>query len=111
MSDDLPYSDFRNHPVTLTLRDVAAGMPPREADLDRLKLPAEQRRKLAAAITTIATTKAAGENQVARTQADDAADQILTALPPELRDPSYLRPPEPDVYDPASLAAQVPRGW
>lgn len=111
MSAELTPAELRRHPVTELLVQAAGGNLPTEADLDELRLPQEPRREVADAAALAAAAKAGGENQEARAIAREAAARIVNALPPEMQDPDYLKEPEPDVTNPADLAAQVSRGW
>lgn len=99
----------RNHPVRQLLDAAALGQIPSEPELDALRLAPDKRRKVADAAVNAAAAKAVGENREATRLARDSADQIVAGLPPELRNPDYLRPADTEPDDPESLAAQVSR--
>lgn len=101
------------HPVHRLLRDAAAGALPTTEEIDALRLPSSARQELSREIVTIAALKDEGANGQARKVADEAAADIVTALPAEMQELAFYAPPDPhaDVTDPKALAALVPRGW
>ncbi|MEX2106546.1 MAG: hypothetical protein WD810_06570 [Solirubrobacterales bacterium] len=107
---DISPGELRRHPISATLQAAAAGHSPTERELDALALTPAARRRVADAAKAAAATHSDGEFQAARRGAEEAAHGIVSALPSDQRDADYLRPPEPDITDPAALAEQV-SGW
>ena len=52
-----------------------------------------------------------GQNQAAEDMARRAYEGLIGGLPAGQQDPDYLKPPEPETYDPAELAKGVQKQW
>jgi len=99
------------HPVTNLLQAAAAsGIAPTDADLDALNLSVDERKRVAEAAATILERRAEGAFGAARSHAAEQAGEIVHRLPAEQQAADYLESPEPELTDPAELAAQV-RSW
>lgn len=101
------YRALQRHPVWQVMQIAASGGVPSKAELDALELPAQARQRLLDAATKTASTRASGEGAEASRMSREAAAEIVDLLPEDLQDPDYLRPPEPELSDPAELAAAV----
>jgi hypothetical protein len=120
MSDEKPTSElslreFRRHPVYETLKTVGVfgeNGNPSGKELDALGLPPAARRDVEKACQKCVELQGEGSQQEAWQAADQAASEIIGALPEPLQDPAYLdEAAAPDgENDPRALAARVERG-
>jgi hypothetical protein len=101
---------FKQHPVTVMLREAAYGRKPSSEEIDALKLPEAARECVAAGVENALSVKALGRNADARRHADEVAEAVWFELPDELRDADYLKSNQEIPSDPSALAAQV-RPW
>lgn len=103
--------DLRKHPVARILQHASFGETPRERDLDSLELSPEVRRRVAREATEVVAVRLSGQNQAAEDMARRAYEGLIGGLPAGQQDPDYLKPPEPETYDPAELAKGVQKQW
>lgn len=100
---------FRRHPIRTLLRDAAVGHRPSADELDALGLSATAKARVDAAATKVAATYEAGQNAQAREAAEEAAEDVWSALPAEQQAADYLVEIPDDPSDPAALAERVRR--
>lgn len=97
----------RDHPVVVVLDTAAMGQQYGPAELDALKLPPAQRRRLDDALAAIGGHLEGGYRQRARETAREARAMVRD-LPAYQQDAGYQREPV-TTTDPAELARNVPR--
>jgi len=109
--EGMSLAAFNGHPVTRVLKGAAHhGDFPSVQKLDELKLSDADRGRIDDALEAISEPRGRGSFIEGWRKAEEAAAEIVGALPESQRDPGYLDgPPPPEPTDPAELARDLPR--